>query len=360
MTKHLVAPRDVFELRLSQIWADVLRRNSVGVKSDFFALNGDRGMAQAVLAAIATQFDTALSLETFVEGPTIERLACHLRKQSKRLHAEPLVPLQPNGSKRPFFFLPGDGNVFNFHDLAHRMAPDQPLYGLQARGMHGEQPPHDHVEDMAAAFIESVRAVQPRGPYLLGGHCTGAMVALEMALQLQRRGEQVAMLVAVEASAPAVFRLGNYTMVDDPIDFYIFYAGGFRSWLGKEMRVERNALLACDPSRRAGYFMDLARKLGVYVPDAPDDHVDHVLALYRLFCRKAYVPADIFAGPITFVRGRDSNFCETATGGWEDVSAQPLRIREIPGNHCTVLTEPNVGLLTHELRAAIAEASQSR
>jgi thioesterase domain-containing protein len=359
MTEHFVAPRDVFELRLSQIWADGLRRSSVGVTSDFFALGGDRGMAQAVLAAIAAQFGTMLSLETFLEGPTIERLACHLRKQSKRLNAEPLVALQPNGSKRPFFFLPGDGNVFNFHDLAHRMAPDQPLYGLQARGMHGEQPPHDHVEDMAADFLESVRAVQPRGPYLLGGHCTGAMVALEMALQLQRREERVAMLAAVEASAPAVFRRGNYTMVNDPVDFYSFYAGGFRSWCGKEMRVERDELLACDPRRRAAYFMGLARRLGVYVPDAPDDHVDHVLALYRLFCRKAYVPAAVFAGPITFVRGRNSDFCETATGGWEDVSTQPLRIREFPGNHVTVLTEPNVGLLAHELRAAIAEASQS-
>lgn len=357
MTEHFVAPRDAFELQLSQIWTDVLRRDSVSVKRDFFALGGHRAMAQVVLAAIAAQFGTALSLETFLEGPTIERLACHLRRRAERPNEEPLVALQPNGSKRPFFFLPGDGNVFNFHDLARRMAPDQPLYGLQARGMYGEPRPHDRVEDMAADFLASMRAVQPRGPYLLGGHCTGAMVALEMALQLQRRGERVAMLAAVEALAPAVFRRGNYTMVDDPIDFYLFYARGFRSWLGKEMRVERDALLACDPSRRAACFMDLARKLGVYVPDAPDDHVDRVLALYRVFCRNAYVPAGVFAGPITFVRGQDSNFCETATGGWEEIATQPLRIRELPGNHCTVLTEPNVGLVAHELRAAIAEAS---
>ncbi len=195
MTRYFVTPRDVYELRLSRIWAGILSRDRIGMQDDFFDLGGDRAMAEAVLAAIAAQLDAPLAMEAFLEEPTIERIACHLRARSRRLNEEPVVALQPNGSKRPFFFLPsGEGNVFNFHALARRMAPDQPFHGLQTRGLHGDRPPFDRVEDMAADHIESMRAVQPRGPYLLGGHCIGAMVALEMALQLQRRGERVALL----------------------------------------------------------------------------------------------------------------------------------------------------------------------
>lgn len=323
-------------------------------------MEGDHGRAQAVLNAIAARLDAALSLETVLEGPTIERLACHLRRRSERLNAEPLVALQPNGDNRPFFFVPGgDGSVFNQHNLARRMAPDQPLYGLQPRGIYGEQPPYNSVEDRAAGHIESIRAVQPRGPYLLGGHCIGAMIALEMALQLQRRGERVAVLAAFDAEAPALFRLRSSNLEQDVIRLYLIMARGFKAWLDREMPLEREALVACEPGQRAKHFMDLARSFDFYPPDAPDDRIDCVLDFCDRLCRSAYVPADVFSGTITYVRGRDSSFSESATGGWEEVTVRPLRTVEVPGDHVTLMTEPSVGILARELRAAIAEADIS-
>ena len=101
MNQRFVAPRDVYELRLARIWAGILHRDGVGVKDDFFDLGGDRVMAEAAVAAIAAELDAALPLESFLEGPTIERLACRLRARSKRLNEEPVVALQPNGKKRP-------------------------------------------------------------------------------------------------------------------------------------------------------------------------------------------------------------------------------------------------------------------
>ncbi len=360
--RRFVPPRDAYELRLLRIWEAILHRDGVGMEDHFFDLGGDRAMAEAVLAAIAAQLDAPLAMEAFLEEPTIERIACHLRARSRKLNEEPVVALQPNGSKRPFFFLPGgEGNVLNFHDLARRMAPDQPLYGLQTRGLYGDRPPFDRVEDMAADHLESMRAVQPRGPYLLGGHCSGAMVALEMALQLQRRGERVAVLASCDAWAPAVLnvRIKTETFLDDRVEFYSILAAGFRYWFGVEIGVNGEALHAIEPERRAAHFMDLARRHGAYTPDTPDERVERVLALYRAASYSDYVPAERFEGPITYLRARDSKFCETLTEGWEDLSTQPLRLRMVPGNHVSLLTEPHVEALVSELRAAIAEAQVS-
>ncbi|APR82700.1 Non-ribosomal peptide synthetase [Minicystis rosea] len=359
---HFVAPRDVCELRLTRIWETVLGRDDIGVKDDFFARGGDHAKAQAAVTAITAQLDMPLSLEAFVEAPTVEHLACRLRARSRRLNQEPVVALQPHGSKRPFFFLPGgEGNVLNFHDLARRMEPDQPLYGLQNPGLHGDRPLHRRMEDMAAEHIAAMRTVQPRGPYLLGGHCAGAMVALEMALQLQRRDEEVAVLAVCDAWSPAVTqeRMKTETFLDDLVVFYTILAAGFRCWFGTDLGLNSETIRAIAPEQRAACLMRLAREHGVYPPDTPDDRLDRTLGMYRFFSDCRYVPAERFRGPITYLRARDSDFCETPTEGWEDVTTTPLRFREVPGNHVTHLVAPNVESVAHEIQAAIAEAQVS-
>ena len=356
-TRAFVAPLDVCELLLWQFCAAVLQRDDIGVQDDLFGPD-DQSAAGAVLAAIAAQFDAAPAPATFLAEPTLERLACHLRSRERRLNEQAVVQLQPHGAGRPFFFVPsGEGNVLNFHALARRMGADRPFYGLQTRGLHGDRPPFDRVEDMAADHVESLRAIQPHGPYLLGGHCIGAMVALEMALQLQRRGERVALLAAVESVAPAVFYAADDNApVDDPVEFYVFISRGFKYWFGRDVPLEREELLALEPDRRAAYFMELARRHAIYPPDTADDRITRILGLFQRICRNAYVPAEPLAGPMMFFRARDSAFCETAAGGWEGVATRPLRVRELPGNHVTIVTEPHVELLARELRAALAEA----
>jgi thioesterase domain-containing protein len=361
MPPQSVGPRDIYELRLWQIWSDLLHVDDIGVKDDFFALGGDHAAAKAVLAATAAQLDTApLPMELFLKAPTIEDVGCRLREHSRHLCEQPVVALQPNGSRRPFFFLPsGEGNVYYFHALARRLGRDQPFLALQTRGLHGPLPPFDRVEDMAADHIESMRSVQPRGPYLLGGHCVGAMVALEMALQLQRRGERVGLLAALDGLAPApFFRDDSTDLIQDPFEALIFFGRGFTSWFGQEIPLKRETLLAVAPEQRSAFVMELARQRGMFTPDEPDDRASRITDLGARISRAGYVPEDAFAGPVTFFRALDSALCETATGGWEEVSTQPPRVRELPGDHVTLLVEPHVDRLAHGLREAITQAQE--
>lgn len=113
---------------------------------------------------------------------------------------ESVSVVQKGGNKRPFFFLHGqwEGNSFFCFPLARLLGADQPFYALEPYNFAGLPAPPSF-EDIAAAHIKTMRSVQPEGPYLLGGWCNGALLAFEMARQLQAVGEKVDLLVLMDA-----------------------------------------------------------------------------------------------------------------------------------------------------------------
>jgi thioesterase domain-containing protein len=117
-----------------------------------------------------------------------------------------LIPLQPEGNRPPIFGVPGhNGDVFCFLPLARHLGRDQPFFGLQPPGTDGKQAPIDDAEKLAAYFVGEIRAVQPEGPYFLGGYCLGGIVAFEMARQLQAAGQTVALLALFGTTCPTAF-----------------------------------------------------------------------------------------------------------------------------------------------------------
>src|SRR6185436_15580131 len=137
----------------------------------------------------AYQVEFPISL--LFEAPTIERCAEAIRRATRtepRSRTGPvrssdprpthLVPMHPGqgGDKTPFFLVAGMfGNVLNLRHLAHLLGNERRFYGLQALGLYGTDRPHESIEEMAAAYIEELRSVCPRGPYLLGGFSGGGI-----------------------------------------------------------------------------------------------------------------------------------------------------------------------------------------
>jgi hypothetical protein len=116
-----------------------------------------------------------------------------------------VVAIQSAGSRQPFFFLHGDfkGGAFFCFPLSRDLGLEQPFYALEPYSFDGQQIPPS-IEEMVLAHITSMRAIQPKGPYLLGGFCNGGVVAYEMARQLQAVGETVGVVVVIDA-APFAF-----------------------------------------------------------------------------------------------------------------------------------------------------------
>jgi pimeloyl-ACP methyl ester carboxylesterase len=149
------------------------------------------------------QFKRELPLSTLFLNPTVESLASTLFVENNSRSWSPLVAIQPKGSNPPFFCVhPIFGVVFPYYELAYHLGKNQPFYGLQPRGIDGEQPPITRIEDMAAYYIEALRVVQPKGPYFLGGWSFGGLVAFEMAQQLQKSGHEVGLVAMLDTLAP--------------------------------------------------------------------------------------------------------------------------------------------------------------
>jgi len=187
--------------QLTSIWQELLGIDSVGLDQNYFDLGGDSSLAVHLFVQIERVFKVKLPLATLFDAPTIEELARVLRRDARPSGWSPLVAIQTAGSRPPFFCVHGaGGNVLIYRDLARRLGPEQPFYGLQAPGLDGSCPPLPRVEDMAALYAREIRKMQPYGPYFLGGYCLGGTIAFEVARQIQAQGERVALLALLDTT----------------------------------------------------------------------------------------------------------------------------------------------------------------
>ena len=217
MNGAYVRPRNPLEYQLVEIWEELFQVRPIGITDSFFDLGGHSLLSVRMMDRVERLFGKKVPLSTLFEGATIEHLAGALLNCAEGYEASPLVPIQPGGTKRPFYYLHGDfsGGGLYCSSLARHLGSDQPFYALQPHGLNDEAVPPT-IEEMAEHHIKTLHAFQPEGPYLLGGHCNGGLIAFEMAQQLAARGEQVDLLALICTSGDnARFRamhklLGGY------------------------------------------------------------------------------------------------------------------------------------------------------
>src|ERR1043166_6005583 len=197
-------PRNNIEKELIAIWEKVLHVRPVSIFDNFFDLGGHSLLAVRLFAEIERVFGVAIPLATLFQAPNIEQLARILLGTAACPVGSCLTDIRPQGSRPPIFWLHtlgggGGGGLFTYQKLAELLGPDQPSYGLLAPAV-----PHESIEEMASHYIKEMQSRQPSGPYYLAGYCFGGVVAYEMARQLEKSGEQVALLGLIDSLPPNV------------------------------------------------------------------------------------------------------------------------------------------------------------
>jgi thioesterase domain-containing protein len=235
---------------------------------------------------------------------------------------------------------PPGGIVVCYQALAQRMGRERPFYGIRSRGLHGETDLPDTMEAMAAEYVDAIRAIQPHGPYRLGGWSVGGLVALEMARQLQTQREGIDQLALLDTTPPAT---PGGTSEEDP-------AG--REY-GLDVSLEELAKLG--PNEQLPYLWQHALKLGLIEPEVPLHVAEQVLhELKRLFhhhmlLADQYVPRP-YPGRITLFRPTETPFAVTTLRdrGWGRF-AQGVNVHFVPGQHHSMVKEPHVQVLARML-----------
>jgi acetoacetyl-CoA synthetase len=150
-----------------------------------------------------------LPMGVLLQAPTIARLA-QLIEGRERTPASSMLVCMREGTGRPLYLVHGlSGTVMECWKLVRELRTDRPVWGLQARGIDGEQPPQSRVEDMAALYVAQLRCLQPSGPYALCGFSFGGLVALEMGRRLWEEGDSVDFLCLLDPQLHQDFSWGT-------------------------------------------------------------------------------------------------------------------------------------------------------
>ncbi|RKZ39029.1 MAG: non-ribosomal peptide synthetase, partial [Candidatus Parabeggiatoa sp. nov. 3] len=332
---------------------------------NFFELGGHSLLALNLMARIEQQFGKKLPLSTIVDSPTIEKLATLLNQSTEKMWSS-LVAIQPNGTKQPFFCVPGiGGNVTDFYELALKLGNEQPFYGLQAVGLDGKSKPYTSIEDMATHYIKEIQTVQQEGPYRLGGYSFGGLVAFEMSQQLQKRGHEVALLAIIEMIAPNLFnklkKLGwNEAKCLSNLAHLI------ERRLGKPVKVSNEMLQRLESEGQLNELLEQFKKASLLPPDAEVTHIRGLIDVYKANCQMDYIPKNIKPTRIVFFQasefigelmgGHDELVEAEPTWGWSQYAEGSVNIQVVPGSHFTMMSQPNVQVLAEKLKVCLEQS----
>lgn len=255
-----------------------------------------------------------------------------------------LVPIQRGGDLPPLFCIHAEGGeVLFYRDFARLLGSDQPVYGIQALGLDGSRPPLESIEEMARHYVSEVRAIQPEGPYYLGGHCYGGVIVFEMAQQLTRAGQDVAFLGMLDGSPARInqtfkhkLRYGAQALLRNPVGLarHVIQAEIIDRlrWKHAQSHVPANGngTKTSDAHQRVGEALERA---------------------YMSYEPKPY------PGKITFFM--NSERARIGHLKWRELAVSGVELHVFPGTPNTTFASPSLEVLADDVRTCLRVGSTS-
>jgi acyl transferase domain-containing protein/thioesterase domain-containing protein/SAM-dependent methyltransferase/acyl carrier protein len=329
------AQGDPVESVVAELWYELLG-HPARQDDDFFALGGGSLTAIQLRAKLSGRLGVALAAHALLAAPTFAGLTEHVRRlldlrtgptdASAAPKSTPLVvPLRPGSASKPALFLvqPIGGTVFLYRALAQALAVDRPVYALRASGMEPGEPVYSDIPTIAARHLEALREVQPCGPYLLGGHSAGGVIAYEMAQQLRSRGEEPALLVLLDAGDPRAARKRSVDSIDDLLPAFAAFAAAAPGVHGLLTALNEDAC-----------FREI------------------VLSTWRALA--SYLPQPLAAN-VLYLRAREQLDLDDAMAAnfWLGLAEGAFELHNLPGNHFTMMEPSFVSPIAAAIRSAL-------
>jgi len=237
--------------------------------------------------------------------------------------------------------------------------------------MDGEGP-LTSVEEMAYHYIQAMRAVQPAGPYMIGGWSFGGMVAFEMARQIREAGETVGLLAIIDAGVPRRDEAGEtvelLTIIDagvprrdgdvpdvpelDDTEFMLYLFGHYIS-------ISREEFELLTPEEKSDYLLKELKAKGIFPPDfgPVEARFYYDLAKANFLASLKYAPRP-YDGKVTLFRSSERPDSTDPTLGWGQLAARGVDIHVVAGRHHEILLRPHVQSLAEALMTSLNAVDQ--
>ena len=353
-----ILPRDPVELALAELWIEVLEVEPISVRENFFELGGTSLQLLSVAEGVEARLGRKLPLAAFFHHATIESLGGVVREQGPPAFESPLLTIRAREGNPPLFlFHDLSGDVTYAYLVAHLLGPSWSVYGFQPPGLYNDREPQQDVGELVDEYVQELLAAQPEGPYALGGHCTGGLLAAEAASRLVAAGHEVAPLALFSSlpwSAAGRAQMGSvtdrtyalYHWLDphaEPIPYERFAA------LGEE---ERYAYLV-----EGWEALDMV-PLGAGVPFLrryADMYIQSTAAMARHRPSRYDGPACVFQPSEPVVEGEEVPSPAEVRQRWLEVVGCDVEVQVVSGNHYSMLERELIEGLVARVRALLAD-----
>ena len=359
-----VAPKTQTEQKLARIWTSLLNQKKIGINDDFFEIGGNSMIAVALMVKIEQDLNIRLPLASLFERSTIRLMAKLIDQNSGAIEWRSLVPIRTAGTKRPLFLIHGLGlNVLLYTTVINFLDPEQPVYGLQAKGLNGLDDPLDTIESIAACYISEIQTIDKDGPYALAGFSLGGRIAYEMARQLDAMGKKVNFLGILDATAegsimalPLLKRTG----------YRISFLANYVSWNIASFFKEPNKSKISVINRRIRGLEKRIRGLDIRVNknELISKGKEKELPKYLRRVHRANRRANLnyivrpYNGTVHLYKAQKQTFYipEPETYGWDRMAMGGVIIHEIPGEHSNTFAPPNDKYFASVLQKSLNES----
>jgi acyl transferase domain-containing protein/thioesterase domain-containing protein len=368
LANNYVPPQTSTETALARLWEYLLGVTGIGINDDFFELGGHSLLAVTLMSEIGKQFGTHLRLASLIQAPTINSFAKLLEVRQTETSWCSLVPLNQEGPGTSLFLMHSHGgNVLEYYPLAHRLGKTRKVYALQARGLDGNLPDNLNMEEMASYYLKEITAVQPDGPYYLGGYCFGGCLAIEAARQLRAQKKEVPLVTLINCST---HEYPKYLPETDSVRRLFFSCSARLAFEWSELAAKSYRRKLANLLARSRRFGDLARaKAEIWLDKWPVlrrhffekrsmAYYWELLAMAHYRAWAGYQPKP-YDGKVLFFRSQRQprGIYPDPLLGWAEKLTGEVAIHEVPGVQQTILSEPNVEIVASLLDKMLAHAN---
>ena len=338
--------------KVRALWESVLGLRDIADDDDFFALGGTSLQAVRLFTQIRDRLWVDLPLSVLMEAPTVAELAATVDDPGR--HFEPLIQMRAGSGGPPLFLVHSIwGDVLGMRQLAVAMSGEVPVYGLRARGLQGEEP-QQTVEEMAASYVEVIRAQQPQGPYRVAGHSFGGLLAFEIACLLTEEGQEVEWLGLIDAelstAAHTPARRWGHRLA---LPFHYARAAMHRP--GAALRALARAVprLLRRGVSRLRHDAALAESEATWMEGASEAH--QRLARHFLALAESYRPRP-YRGSMTYFLPTVRRFHLFADPlpVWRRVTAGEIQIERVPGPHVGMVSGDSALVVARQIDRHLA------